>query len=146
MVICKNPVVLAPALKSIQRAAASLAGGGLTDLFPSITACISLNIFAAIFPHEHSDITMRMLHAYTSIALAITALICTNIVVMSRNSSEKIASALALLFSIIYTISNTKIVVTGMGVGNGQLYHFLEAIILAAGYFLFSISKDKVFS
>lgn len=138
--------MLAPALKSIQRTAAALAGNGLKDFFPSITACISLNIFAAVFPHEHSDIAMRMLHAYTSIALATTALICINILILARNNAERGASAFILLFSIVYAISNTKIVVTGMGVGNGGLYHLIEAIILISGYLLFSRSKGKIFS
>ena len=135
--------MLPPALKSIQKAAASLVGNGLTDLFPSITTCISLNVFAALFPHEHSDITMRMLHAYTSIALLTTALICINIFILAQDNTKRTTPAVVLLFSVAYMISNTKIVVTGMGTGNGGLYHLIEAIILTCGYLLFSRDKKK---
>ena len=133
-------------LKFFQRASVEMAGDGLRDLFPTVTACISLNVFAAIFPHEHSDIAMRMLHAYTSVALMVAALISANTLVLIHGFFQKIISALTLCFAIIYMIYNTEIVVTGMGIGNGGLFHLIEAIILAISYFLFRANQRKIFS
>jgi len=123
-----------------------MAGDGLRDLFPTVTACISLNVFAAIFPHEHSDIAMRMLHAYTSVALMVAALISANTLVLIHGFFQKIISALTLCFAIIYMIYNTEIVVTGMGIGNGGLFHLIEVIILAISYFLFRANQRQIFS
>ena len=76
-------------LKFFQRASLEMAGDGLRDLFPTVTACISLNVFAAIFPHEHSDIAMRMLHAYTSVALMVAALISANTLVLILRTNQR---------------------------------------------------------
>ena len=123
------------AFKSSQKLIA-LMQGGLTDFFPSLAALIPLNLFAAVFPHNHDEATMRVLHAYTSIGLMVIVVACLYLFVAIRSSLHRAMILPLLLFSAIYSVSNTTIVITGMGVENGGFYHFVEAIILTLGYCL----------
>ena len=115
---------------------ASLVTGASNDFVPSIAALIPLNIFAAFFPHEHSDITMRMLHAYTSIGLAAVVLICMIIVSTDQCLKRKTFAVPLIALSATYCFTNTNIVITGMGGKNGAEYHAMEAAILFSGYFI----------
>ena len=63
--------------------------------------------------------------------------------ILAQDNTKRTTPAMVLLLSIAYMISNTKIVVTGMGTGNDGLYHLIEAIILTCGYLLFSRNKKK---
>lgn len=85
---------------------------------------IPSNIWAAITPHIHSDLSMRILHGS-----------CTAVLIpllwslwIERKSLQPVLTLILAIFSIVMVIVNSWITVMGMGVEMGWLDHLFLAL------------------
>ena len=105
---------------------------GLLGPYPGFL--ITLNLLAALFPHSHSDSSMRILHAYTSLGLIPGILACI-FWVQSKSFRVGISGVLIkclwLAINIVFFSVNSWIVLNGMGIKYGNIFHLLIACVLA---------------
>jgi hypothetical protein len=85
---------------------------------------IPINIWAAITPHLHSDISMRILHGVSSLVLV-------PILVSLWRSRHNLQLGLAVVYSVFLVVMfvvNVWITMNGMGVALGWLDHLLLSL------------------
>lgn len=104
-------------------------------MIPFLVFCsllIPVNLWAAITPHMHSDLTMRILHG------------CSTLVLMpllwalwtQRRQLRPLPALLLAVFVLMMVVVNSWITAKGMGVELGWLDHLLLALSeLAIGAF-----------
>lgn len=95
---------------------------------------IPINIWAAITPHLHSDISMRILHGISSLVL-VPVLIS---LWRSRHNLHMGLAAVYSVFLVVMVVVNVWITFNGMGVALGWLDHLflsLAASTIVAFYF-----------
>ena len=96
---------------------------------------IPVNLWAAITPHLHSDLSMQILHA-TSTLILLPLLV--SLWTQRKRLNHSISFILSTFLSVMVVI-NTWIAFMGMGVRNGWIDHIFLALAAASveAYFLF---------
>jgi len=89
---------------------------------------VPVNLWAAMTPHLHSETSMRILHAVSTVVL-IPVLIA---LWQSRRVIIKALAAVYAVFMVVMVVVNTWITVMGMGVEMGWLDHIFLAIAAAS--------------
>ena len=85
---------------------------------------IPVNLWAAITPHLHSDVSMRILHgASTLLLLPLLITLWTD-----RRHLQALPSLLLGAFALMMVVVNSWITAMGMGVEFGWLVHVLLAV------------------
>ena len=96
---------------------------------------IPVNLCAAITPHLHSDLSMQILHATsTLILLPLLASLW-----IQRKHLNQLTSFILSIFLCVMVVINTWIAFMGMGVRNGWIDHLFLALAAMSveAYFLF---------
>tara|TARA_B100001059_G_scaffold162288_1_gene161855 strand:- start:132 stop:485 length:354 start_codon:yes stop_codon:yes gene_type:complete len=96
---------------------------------------IPVNLWAAITPHLHSDLSMQLLHATsTLILLPLLASLW-----IQRKRLNHFTSFILSIFLCVMVVINTWIAFKGMGVRNGWIDHLFLALAATSveAYFLF---------
>ena len=85
---------------------------------------IPANLWAAITPHMHSDLSMRVLHGIATVALLpLLVALC-----RERRHLQQVAALVLGVFAVVLVIVNSWITAMGMGVEFGWLDHVLLAL------------------
>ena len=96
---------------------------------------IPVNLWAAITPHLHSDLSMQLLHATATLSLQpfLASLW------VQRNHLKHFSDFILSIFLCVMVVINTWIAFMGMGVRNGWIDHLFLALAAASveAYFLF---------
>ena len=101
---------------------------------------IPVNLWAATTPHIHSDLSMQILHATsTLILLPLLASLW-----IQRKYLNHITSFILSIFLCVMVVINTWIAFMGMGVRNGWIDHLFLALAAASVefYFLFRPASE----
>ena len=85
---------------------------------------IPANLWAAITPHLHSDLSMRVLHGIATVALLPLLLALWQ----QRQHLQPVAALVLGVFAVVLVIVNSWITAMGMGVEFGWLDHVLLAL------------------
>jgi hypothetical protein len=85
---------------------------------------IPANLWAAITPHMHSDLSMRVLHGIATVAL-LPLLVA---LWQQRRHLQQVAALVLGVFAVVLVIVNSWITAMGMGVEFGWLDHVLLAL------------------
>ena len=85
---------------------------------------IPVNIWAAITPHMHSEISMRILHGLCTVVLIPLLWAMWN----QRRLLQPLLTLLLAIFAVVMVVVNSWITVMGMGVELGWLDHLLLAL------------------
>ena len=89
---------------------------------------IPVNLWAAITPHLHSDVSMRILHgASTLLLLPLLITLWTD-----RQLLQALPSLVLGVFALMLVVVNSWITAMGMGVEFGWLVHVMLACVEAA--------------
>ena len=84
---------------------------------------IPVNLWAAITPHLHSDVSMRILHGASTLLLLPLLITLWN----DRRQLQAIPTIVLGIFAIVMVVVNSWITAMGMGVEFGWLDHVLLA-------------------
>jgi hypothetical protein len=98
---------------------------------PEPGALIPLNLMAAIFSHSHNDVSMRILHGYTSIGL-LPGLV--GAAFLCRKQAYLIFPVVLLMVNVFCLPVNTWISVKGMGIPYGKQFHVLIAALILVNF------------
>ena len=101
---------------------------------------IPVNLWAATTPHIHSDLSMQILHATsTLILLPLLASLW-----IQRKHLDQFTCFILSIFLWVMVVINTWIAFMGMGVRNGWIDHIFLALAAASVgvYFLFRPSSE----
>ena len=106
-------------------------------MIPFLVFCsflIPINAWAAVIPHLHSDLSMRLLHGVCTLVLIPLLLSLW----LRRNDLNRWAALSLGLFSVVMVVVNSWIAGMGMGVEFGWLDHVMLACAEVAliAYFL----------
>ena len=82
---------------------------------------IPVNLWAAITPHLHSDVSMRILHGASTLLLLPLLITLWN----DRRQLQAIPAIVLAVFAIVMVVVNSWITAMGMGVQFGWLDHLL---------------------
>lgn len=93
---------------------------------------IPLNLWAAITPHLHSDLSMRGLHGATVLLLLPGLVDLLSDLMGTRVAPRRVAQLVLSIFLITLAVINSWVVVAGMGVEMGWLNHLLLCLALVA--------------
>jgi len=85
---------------------------------------IPANLWAAITPHLHSDLSMRVLHGIATVALLPLLVVLWR----QRRHLQPVAALVLGVFAVVLVIVNSWITAMGMGVEFGWLDHVLLAL------------------
>ena len=85
---------------------------------------IPINLWAAITPHLHSDLSMKILHAVSTLIL-LPLITC---IWINRKKINQFLSLLLGIFLCVMISLNSWIAVMGMGVKNGWIDHLFLAL------------------
>ena len=85
---------------------------------------IPVNLWAAITPHLHSDLSMRLLHGVSSLLLVPMLLSLGK----NRRLLQRFPALMLSVFAVVMLVTNSWITVMGMGVEFGWLDHVLLAV------------------
>lgn len=96
---------------------------------------IPVNLWAAITPHLHSDVSMQILHAISTLIL-LPLLVS---IWQQRKHLNQLISFILSIFLCVMVVINTWIAFMGMGVRNGWIDHLFLALaaVSVEAYFLF---------
>ncbi len=85
---------------------------------------IPVNLWAAITPHLHSELSMRILHGISTACL-LPMLVS---LLRQREYSKHLLVMILGIFAVVMLIVNARITVIGMGVAFGWLDHLLLSL------------------
>ena len=85
---------------------------------------VPVNIWAAITPHMHSEVSMRILHGLCTVVLIPLLWVIWN----QRRLLQPLLALLLAIFAVVMVVVNSWITVMGMGVELGWLDHLLLAL------------------
>ena len=103
---------------------------------------IPVNLWAAITPHMHSDLSMRILHG-----------VCTVVLIPllwklwdQRRMLRPVPALVLAIFAMVMVVVNSWIAAMGMGVEFGWLDHLLLALseVALTGFFLMSPEQEPI--
>jgi len=89
---------------------------------------VPVNLWAAITPHLHSEIGMRILHALSTVVLLPVLLALWQ----SRRLVIKVLASVYAVFLVVMVLVNAWITVMGIGVEMGWLDHIFLAVAAAS--------------
>lgn len=101
---------------------------------------IPINLWAAITPHLHSELSMRILHGVSSAALI-------PLLIVLPRQWRYLQKVLTLILGIFFTVMlvvNLWITANGMGVAFGWLDHTLLSIAAACVLTFFILRPDPI--
>lgn len=100
---------------------------------------VPVNLWAAITPHLHSEVSMRILHLVSTLVL-IPVLIS---LWQSRHSVLKALAVLYAVFLVVMAVVNSWITAMGMGVEFGWLDHIFLSISAASVIVFYLVAPDS---
>ena len=105
---------------------------------------IPVNLWAAITPHLHSDVSMRILHGASTLMLLPLLITLWN----DRRQLQVIPAIVMAVFAIVMVVLNSWITAMGMGVEFGWLDHVLLAVaeVSVVAFFLLEPQTNAVLS
>ena len=105
---------------------------------------IPVNLWAAITPHLHSDVSMRILHGASTLMLLPLLITLWN----DRRQLQVIPAIVMAVFAIVMVVVNSWITAMGMGVEFGWLDHVLLAAaeVSVVAFFLLEPQTNAVLS
>ena len=89
---------------------------------------VPANIWAAITPHMHSDLSMRVLHGLSTVALVPLLWNLWS----DRRMLQRVLSSVLSVFTAMLVLVNSWIAINGMGVDYGWLDHLMLAMAFVA--------------
>jgi len=102
-------------------------------LYLLITALfIPLNLWAAITPHLHSDLSMRFLHGVSVLLLLPGLVDLLGDLMGTRVAPRRVGQLVLAIFLITLAVINSWIVYAGMGVERGWLVHLFLCLAMVA--------------
>ena len=112
-------------------------------LGPTPGSLVPLNLFAAMFVHSHSDASMRILHAYTSLGIFV-GLVSLLILLLKFHRNLLIGLFLVPLFVVnLWALHlNTKVAINGMDMMLGREFHVFLAILIVVNFVVFRRFKS----
>lgn len=101
-----------------------------------VSLLVPSNLWAAITPHLHSDLSMRLLHGIST-AVLLPPLWS---LWQQRQRVQKLPAVLLSSFAVVLVVVNCQITLEGMGVQYGWVDHLFLAIACVAvlGFYLLS--------
>jgi len=96
-------------------------------MIPFLVFCsllIPVNLWAAITPHMHSDVSMRFLHGVCTVVLIPLLWVLWN----QRRLFQPLPALVLAIFAAVMVVVNSWIAAMGMGVEFGWLDHLLLAL------------------
>ena len=102
------------------------------------TLLITANGWAAITPHLHSDLSMRILHGLSTLALLP---LLWNLWI-DRRQLQVVLSIVLSVFTVMLVLVNCWIAIHGMGVDYGWLDHVLLALAFMAVVVFFLLRPE----
>ena len=101
-----------------------------------VSLLVPSNLWAAITPHLHSDLSMRLLHGIST-AVLLPPLWS---LWQQRQRVQKLPAVLLSSFAVVLVVVNCQITVKGMGVQYGWVDHLFLAMACVAvlGFYLLS--------
>lgn len=99
---------------------------------------IPVNLWAAITPHLHSDLSMRILHGISSAAL-VPLLVA---IPKEWRSLHKVVALITAIFFVVMLAVNVWITAHGMGVAYGWLDHVMLSLASASVLVFFLLKPD----
>ncbi|QNG27114.1 hypothetical protein [Synechococcus sp. HK01-R] len=100
---------------------------------------VPVNLWAAMTPHFHTETSMRILHAVSTVVLVPVLLVLWQ----SRRVVLKALAVVFAVFMVVMVIVNTWITVMGMGVEMGWLDHIFLAVAAASVISFYLIVPDS---
>jgi hypothetical protein len=102
------------------------------------TLLITANGWAAITPHLHSDLSMRILHGLSTLAL----LPLLWDLWIDRHLLQVVLSIVLSVFTVMLVLVNSWIAINGMGVDYGWLDHVMLALAFMAVVVFFLLKPE----
>ena len=102
------------------------------------TLLITANGWAAITPHLHSDLSMRILHGLSTLAL----LPLLWDLWIDRHLLQVVLSIVLSVFTVMLVLVNSWIAINGMGVDYGWLDHVMLALAVMAVVVFFLLKPE----
>ncbi|MAN19376.1 putative conserved membrane protein [Synechococcus sp. A18-25c] len=101
-----------------------------------VSLLVPANLWAAITPHLHSDLSMRLLHGISTAVLLPPLWSLWR----QRQRVQKLPAVLLASFAVVLVVVNCQITVKGMGVQYGWVDHLFLAMACVAvlGFYLLS--------
>ena len=100
---------------------------------------IPVNIWAAITPHMHSEVSMRILHGLCTIVLIPLLWAIWN----QRRSLQPLLAMVLAIFAMVMVVVNSWITFMGMGVELGWLDHLFLALSEVALIMFFLVAPEQ---
>ncbi|QNI72735.1 hypothetical protein [Synechococcus sp. NOUM97013] len=106
-----------------------------------VSLLVPSNLWAAITPHLHSDLSMRLLHGIST-AVLLPPLWS---LWQQRQRVQKLPAVLLSSFAVVLVVVNCQITLEGMGVQYGWVDHLFLAIACVAvlGFYLLSEQEPE---
>lgn len=107
-------------------------------LGPTPGSLVPLNLFAAMFVHSHSDASMRILHAYTSLGILVGVISVFILLIKFHQSAVKF-----LFFMLLFVVNiwamllNTWVAINGMEISFGREFHVFLSVLIVVNFVLF---------
>ncbi len=101
-----------------------------------VSLLVPSNLWAAITPHLHSDLSMRLLHGISTAVLLPPLWSLWH----QRQRVQMLPAVLLASFAVVLVVVNSRITVMGMGVRYGWVDHLFLAVVCVAvlGFYLLS--------
>ena len=110
-------------------------------MIPFLVFCsllIPVNLWAAITPHMHSDVSMRILHGVCTVVLIPLLWTLRD----QRRLLRPLAAMVLAIFAMVMVVANSWITAMGMGVDFGWLDHLFLALSELALIVFFLIAPE----
>ena len=104
---------------------------------PQPGTLVPLNLLGALFVHSHSEVSMRILHGYTSVGILVGILGTISLLKTLSLKVHQLAFILVLIINIWAFYVNTWISLNGMGIPYGRQFHIFLSILISINYLIF---------
>ena len=104
-----------------------------------VSLLVPSNLWAAITPHLHSDLSMRVMHGISTLVLLPPLLSLWQ----QRQHVHKLPAVLLASFSVVLVVVNSQITVMGMGVKYGWIDHLFLATACIAVLWFYLINESE---
>lgn len=104
---------------------------------PQPGSLVPLNLLGALFPHSHSEVSMRILHGYTSIEIIFGILSTISLLKYFSIKVPRFVFFVLLAINIWALYVNSWIALNGMGIPYGRLFHIFIAILISINFIMF---------
>jgi len=110
-------------------------------MIPYLILCsllVPINLWATITPHPHSEVSMRLLHAVSTVVLIPLVVSLWR----QRQSIQALPALLLGLFSAALVVVNTHIALKGMGVRFGWVDHLFLTVASLSVVVFYLFTED----